>query len=127
MNLGFTRTPSPLPQRYCYRHSLEYEKSEVNSGFFYSSADQREKLVAAERAYTDERVHKIIELKKKVRMPDVRGFMEKLGHSGTQGLLRHPPYGLGVYLSVTPSAHADLHRGERQELRADQPEGHRPH
>ena len=46
--------------------SLEYEKSEVNSGFFYSNADQREKLVAAERAYTDERVHKIIALKKKV-------------------------------------------------------------
>jgi T-complex protein 1 subunit zeta len=46
--------------------SLEYEKSEVNSGFFYSSADQREKMVAAERMYTDERVHKIIELKNKV-------------------------------------------------------------
>ena len=36
--------------------SLEYEKSEVNSGFFYSNAEQREKLVAAEREYTDERV-----------------------------------------------------------------------
>jgi T-complex protein 1 subunit zeta len=46
--------------------SLEYEKSEVNAGFFYSSAQQREALVAAERAYTDERVAKIIELKKKV-------------------------------------------------------------
>lgn len=46
--------------------SLEYEKSEVNSGFFYSSAEQREKLVAAERAYTDERVRKIIELKQKL-------------------------------------------------------------
>lgn len=46
--------------------SLEYEKSEVNSGFFYSSAEQREKLVAAERDYTDERVRKIIELKKQV-------------------------------------------------------------
>ena len=46
--------------------SLEYEKSEVNSGFFYSNAEQREKLVAAERQYTDERVLKIIELKKKV-------------------------------------------------------------
>lgn len=46
--------------------SLEYEKSEVNSGFFYSNAEQREKLVAAERAVTDERVEKIIELKKKV-------------------------------------------------------------
>ena len=28
---------------------LEYERSEVNAGFFYSSAEQREKLVAAER------------------------------------------------------------------------------
>lgn len=46
--------------------SLEYEKSEVNSGFFYSNADKREKLVAAERAVTDEKVAKIIELKKKV-------------------------------------------------------------
>lgn len=39
--------------------SLEYEKSEVNSGFFYSSADQREKLVAAERKYTDDRVREV--------------------------------------------------------------------
>ena len=44
--------------------SLEYEKSEVNSGFFYSSADQREKLVAAERAVVDARVQKIIDLKR---------------------------------------------------------------
>merc|ERR1712083_894391 len=29
--------------------SLEYEKTEVNSGFFYKSAEDREKLVAAER------------------------------------------------------------------------------
>ncbi|KAG2487858.1 hypothetical protein HYH03_013574 [Edaphochlamys debaryana] len=55
--------------------SLEYEKSEVNSGFFYSSADQREKLVAAERAYTDERVRKIIELKKKVCASPDQGFV----------------------------------------------------
>lgn len=46
--------------------SLEYEKSEVNSGFFYSNAEQREKLVAAERAFTDERVRKVIELKHQV-------------------------------------------------------------
>lgn len=46
--------------------SLEYEKSEVNSGFFYSSADQRDKLVAAERKFTDDRVHAVIALKKKV-------------------------------------------------------------
>lgn len=46
--------------------SLEYEKSEVNSGFFYSSAEQREKLVAAERQVTDDRVQKVIDLKRKV-------------------------------------------------------------
>lgn len=47
--------------------SLEYEKAEVNAGFFYSSAEQREALVAAERAYTDERCRRVIELKKQVR------------------------------------------------------------
>lgn len=46
--------------------SLEYEKSEVNSGFFYSSAEQRERLVAAERAVTDDKVQKVIALKRKV-------------------------------------------------------------
>lgn len=46
--------------------SLEYEKTEVHSGFFWSNADQREKLVASERAFTDEKVQKIIELKKKL-------------------------------------------------------------
>jgi len=46
--------------------SLEYEKSEVNSGFFYSSAQQREKLVESERKHVDEKLKKIIELKKLV-------------------------------------------------------------
>merc|ERR1711990_1248709 len=46
--------------------SLEYERSEVNAGFFYSSAEQRDKLVESERKFTDEKVKKIIELKKKV-------------------------------------------------------------
>ena len=39
--------------------SMEYEKSEVASGFFYSNAEQREKMVSAERAITDERVQKV--------------------------------------------------------------------
>ena len=39
--------------------SLEYEKSEVNSGFFYKSADQREKLVKAERAFCDDKVQQV--------------------------------------------------------------------
>ncbi|KAJ6594013.1 chaperonin Cpn60/TCP-1 family [Mycena capillaripes] len=43
--------------------SLEYEKTEVNSGFFYSSAEQREKLVEAERRVVDMKVKKIVDLK----------------------------------------------------------------
>jgi T-complex protein 1 subunit zeta len=43
--------------------SLEYEKTEVNSSFFYSSADQREKLVESERRFVDSKLKKIIELK----------------------------------------------------------------
>lgn len=55
--------------------SLEYEKSEVNAGFFYKSAEEREKLVAAERAFITERVKKIIELKKKVCDGTNKGFV----------------------------------------------------
>ncbi|EKX73095.1 chaperonin-60kD, ch60, putative [Theileria equi strain WA] len=50
--------------------SLEYEKSEVHAGFFYSSAEQRQKLVNSERNFTDEKVRKIIELKHKVCTPE---------------------------------------------------------
>lgn len=54
--------------------SLEYEKTEVNSGFFYKTADEREKLVQAERAFTDARVKKIIDFKKQV-CKDGEGFI----------------------------------------------------
>ncbi|XP_033906987.1 T-complex protein 1 subunit zeta [Acipenser ruthenus] len=54
--------------------SLEYEKTEVTSGFFYKSADEREKLVKAERKFIEERVKKIIELKKAV-CGDSKGFV----------------------------------------------------
>ena len=40
--------------------------SEVNAGFFYHNAEQREQMVAAERRSVDERVQKVIDLKKKV-------------------------------------------------------------
>lgn len=46
--------------------SLEYEKSEVNAGFFYHNAEQRERMVAAERRSVDEKVLKIIKLKKEL-------------------------------------------------------------
>lgn len=50
----------------CLNVSLEYEKTEVHSGFFWSNADQREKLIASERAFTDDKVHQIVEFKKKL-------------------------------------------------------------
>lgn len=46
--------------------SLEWERSEVQSGFYYKDADQRQKLVDAERRVTDVQVEKILELKRKV-------------------------------------------------------------
>lgn len=35
----------------------------MNSGFFYSSAEQREKLVESERKFVDAKCKKIVELK----------------------------------------------------------------
>lgn len=46
--------------------SMEYEKTEISSGFYFSNASEREKLVASERKFTDEKVLKVIELKRKV-------------------------------------------------------------
>jgi len=60
--------PSSLENCYilCLNVSLEYEKTEVHSGFFWSSAEQREKLIASERQFTDDKVMKIVELKRKL-------------------------------------------------------------
>ena len=60
--------PSSLENCYilCLNVSLEYEKTEVHSGFFWSSAEQREKLIASERQFTDDKVQKIVELKRKI-------------------------------------------------------------
>ncbi|KAK2703701.1 hypothetical protein QYM36_017860 [Artemia franciscana] len=56
--------------------SLEYEKTEVNAGFFYKSAAEREKLVQSERVFIEHRVQKIIDLKKKVCGDDPKkGFV----------------------------------------------------
>lgn len=40
--------------------------SEVNSGFFYATAAEREKLVVAERKFVDDRVKQVIKLKNQV-------------------------------------------------------------
>lgn len=47
----------------------------MNSGFFYKSAEEREKLVKAERKFIEERVNKIIELKKSVVGDSNKGFI----------------------------------------------------
>ncbi|KAL8452044.1 hypothetical protein Emed_001585 [Eimeria media] len=62
--------------------SLEYEKSEVNAGFFYSSAEQRDKLVAAERRFTDAKVQKIIDLKRTVCTPENKRNFVVLNQKG---------------------------------------------
>jgi T-complex protein 1 subunit zeta len=46
--------------------SLEYEKTEVNSGFFYKTSEEREKMVGAERAFIDARCRSIVDFKKSV-------------------------------------------------------------
>jgi len=46
--------------------SLEYEKTEINSGFFYKTAAERDNLVKAEREFIDKRVQAIIDLKRKM-------------------------------------------------------------
>ncbi|XP_060533100.1 T-complex protein 1 subunit zeta [Cylas formicarius] len=55
--------------------SLEYEKSEVNSGFFYKTAEERDKMVLAEREFIDQRVKKVIELKRKVCSGNKKTFV----------------------------------------------------
>jgi len=70
MDHGARHPDMPKRLENCYiltcNVSLEYEKSEVNAGFFYSTAEQRDRLVESERRFTDEKVRKIIELKKKI-------------------------------------------------------------
>ena len=60
--------PSSLENCYimCLNVSLEYEKTEVHSGFFWSNAEDREKLIASERQFTDDKVQQIIDFKRKI-------------------------------------------------------------
>lgn len=68
----YSDLPSDLENCYilCLNVSLEYEKTEVHSGFFWSNAEQREKLIASERQFTDDKVQKVIDLKRKVCTPE---------------------------------------------------------
>ena len=46
--------------------TFEYEKTEVQSGFFYSTAQEREKLVESERKWLDERCKQVVDFKRSV-------------------------------------------------------------
>lgn len=70
MDHGTRHPDMPKSLKNCYiltcNVSLEYEKTEVNSGFFFSTAEEREKLALSERKFTDERCQRIIEFKRSV-------------------------------------------------------------
>ena len=80
--------------------SLEYEKTEVHSGFFWSNSEQREKLIESERAFTDDKVRKIIAFKKQLCDGTDKNFvvinqkgidppsLELLAHEGIVGIRR---------------------------------------
>ncbi|CBZ24854.1 putative chaperonin TCP20 [Leishmania mexicana MHOM/GT/2001/U1103] len=46
--------------------SLEYERSELTTGFYYKDPAEKARMVEAERKMTDDRVRQIIELKRRV-------------------------------------------------------------
>jgi T-complex protein 1 subunit zeta len=66
--------------------SLEYEKSEINSGFYYSSAEQRDKLVASERRFVDEKLKKIVALKHEVCGSDPKKSFVVINQKGIDPL-----------------------------------------
>merc|ERR1711988_1479007 len=73
MDHGGRHPGMPKSLRNCHiltmNYDLEYQKSEINSGFYYNSAEQREKMVAAERKWVDDRTQMILDLKNKVCKP----------------------------------------------------------
>ena len=62
--------------------SLEYEKTEHSATFVYTTADEREKLVSAERRFVDEKVKKILELKRAVCTPENKATMVVINQKG---------------------------------------------
>lgn len=76
---GGRQSDLPSSHKDCYilnlNVSLEYEKTEVHSGFFWSNAEQRAKLIESERQFTDEKVMKIVELKEKLCAGNDKNFI----------------------------------------------------
>lgn len=61
---------------------LCYLVSEVSSGFYYSNAEEREKLVASERKFTDEKVR--YPFFAHILVPGLRLLPIELGELGPQ-------------------------------------------
>merc|ERR1712195_101014 len=94
--------PSSLENCYimCLNVSLEYEKTEVHSGFFWSNAEDREKLIASERQFTDDKVMQIVAFKEKICKDTNKNFviinqkgidppsLEILSRAGIMGIRR---------------------------------------
>ncbi|KAJ1503194.1 T-complex protein 1 subunit zeta [Coelomomyces lativittatus] len=55
--------------------SLEYEKTEINSSFYYSSAEQRQDLAESERQFVNAKLQKIIDFKHTMCGDSKKGFI----------------------------------------------------
>ena len=51
-------------------HALLSLRSEVNASFNYTNAAERDRLIEAERKFTDDKVRAVIELKRRVCTPE---------------------------------------------------------
>lgn len=71
--------------------TFEYEKTEVQSGFFYSNAEEREKLVESERKWLDERCRAVIDFKRRVCKDDEVRYVAFTGPCCRCHILLTPP------------------------------------
>lgn len=66
----------------CCNIGMEWEKTEVNSAFFWSSAEEREKLVQAERRHVDSKVKKIVALQEEIQRDDPTATLVVVNQNG---------------------------------------------
>ncbi|KEG12668.1 chaperonin TCP20 [Trypanosoma grayi] len=66
--------------------SLEYERSELNTGFYFKDPAEKERMVAAERKVTDDRVRDIIALKKQVCTKENKRSFVVINQKGIDGI-----------------------------------------
>lgn len=83
---GARHPDMPTSLEKCYvmiaNFSMEYEKTEHNSTMVYSTAEERDRLVEAERKYTDDRVRKLIEFKRTVCTPENGAHLVVINQKG---------------------------------------------